>query len=219
MNPDESQPLNPNAPLADASHPRASRRFRWSTIPAALVLSQRRTELADLLRVHVLTSQRFPHEYLDEGLGAIGLFLHDPPKNAGYRSTPSNSITFASIGVDGIHFGSVTDGDVIDPMAPVVITIPMAFEAPNFIVGQTLYDFLCLGCRHGYANLGNVHLSFDSTIEYYQNPPDDFYDQRSPDILQSLSDELSLASWRDVRGHFLDLQSRFMPILRPPANL
>ena len=36
MNPYESQPLNPNAPLADASHPRASRRLRWSTIPAAL---------------------------------------------------------------------------------------------------------------------------------------------------------------------------------------
>lgn len=177
-------------------------------------LSQRRVELADLCRVHVLTVQRFPHEYLDEGLGAIGLFLHAPPKNAGYRSTPANSITFAGIGVDGIHFGSVTDGDVIDPMSPVVMTIPMAFEASNYIVGQTLYDFLCLGCRHGYSNLGNLHLNFEATIEYYQNPPVDFYDERSPDILQTMVDELALVSWQDVRGHFLDLKSRLMPMLK-----
>ncbi|MFO0882749.1 MAG: hypothetical protein U0894_00935 [Pirellulales bacterium] len=183
-----------------------------------MVQSQRKIELTDLRRVHILTSQRFPHEYLDEGLGAIGLFLHDPPKNAGYRLTPANSVTFASIGVDGIHFGSITDGDVIDPMSPVVITIPMAFEAPNYIVGQSLYDFLCLGCRHGYSNLGNLHLNFEATIDYYQNPPNDFYDERSSDILQCMTDELSLASWPDVRGHFDDLQSRLMPMLRMPAN-
>lgn len=183
-----------------------------------MVLSQRRIELTELLRVHCLASQRFPHEYLDEGLGAIGLFLNDPPKNAGYPSTPSNSITFASIGVDGIHFGSVTDSEVVDPMAPVVITIPMALDTPNYIVGQTLYDFLCLGCRHGFANLGNLHLAFDSTIEHYQSPPDAFYDERSPGILQLLTEELALAPWSDVRGHFANLQSDFMPMLRLPSN-
>ena len=183
-----------------------------------MAVSNRRIDPTDLRRVHVLTAQRFPHEYLDEGLGAIGLFLHDPPKNAGYRSTPANSITFASTGFDGIHFGSLTDGDLIDPMSPVVITIPMAFEAPNYIVGQTLYDFLCLGCRHGYSNLGNLHLNFEATIEHYQSPPDDFYDERSRDILQTMTDELSLPSWPDVPGRFLDLQSRIIPMLRMPAN-
>jgi hypothetical protein len=179
---------------------------------------QRRIELADIRRVHELTVQRFPHEYLDEGLGAIGLFLHDRPKNAGYRSTPVNSITFASIGVDGIHFGSITDADVVDPVAPVVLTIPMAFENPNYIVGNTLYEFLCLGCRHGYSNLGNLHLNFDDTIDHYQNPPEEFYDERAVDILQTLSDELSLVPWPNVRGHFLALQSRFIPMLRMPAT-
>jgi len=179
-----------------------------------VVLSQRRTELDDLRRVHELTIQRFPHEYLDEGLGAIGLFLHNPPKNAGYRSTPANSITFASIGVDGIHFGALTDGDEFDPMSPVVLTIPMAFEAPNYIVGHILYDFLCLGCRHGYSNLGNLHLNFEATIEHYRNPPNDFFDERSPDILQTMTDELKLGPWSDVRRHFDELQSQFMPLLR-----
>jgi hypothetical protein len=181
-------------------------------------LPKRRVELAELRRVHDFTSRRFPHEYLDEGLGAIGLFLQDPPKNAGYRAPPANSITFASIGVDGIHFGSVTDNDLIDPMSPVVITIPMAFEVPNYIVGQTLYDFLCLGCRHGFSNLRNLHLNFEATFEHYRNPPNDFFDERSPNILQAMADELSLKQWLDVPGHFSELQSRFMPMLRMPAN-
>jgi hypothetical protein len=169
--------------------------------------------IEDLRRLHELTAERFPHEYLDVGFGAIGLFLHDPPKNAGYRSTPLNSVTFASIGVDGIHFGSITDGAVVDPATPVVLTIPMAFEAPNYIVGSSLYDFLCFGCRHGYSNLGNLHLHFDETIDYYQNVPEDFFDERSPGILKTMRDELSLTPWGDVRGHFLDLQSRFMSTL------
>lgn len=177
-------------------------------------LSRHRTELDDLRRVHELTVQRFPHEYLDEGLGAIGLFLYNPPKNAGYRSTPTNSITFASIGVDGIHFGALTDGNEFDPLSPVVLTVPMAFDAPNMIVGRTLYDFLCLGCRHGYSNLGNLHLKFEATIEHYCNPPDSFFDERSPNILQTLTDELKLRPWSDVRRHFDELQPQFMPLLR-----
>lgn len=180
--------------------------------------SQRRIELADIRRVHELVMQSFPHEYLDEGLGAVGLILYDPPRNAGYRSTPVNSITFASIGVDGIHFGSVTDADVVDPMAPVVITIPMAIENPNYIVGSTLHDFLCLGCRQGYSNLGNLHLCLEDTFDHFQNPPGKFFDERSPDILQALSDEFSLVPWSDVRGHFRSLQSRFMSMLRVTAD-
>jgi hypothetical protein len=167
-----------------------------------------------LRRVHELAARQFPHEYLDTGLGAIGLFLHDPPKNAGYRSTPVNSVTFASIGVDGIHFSSITDESLVDPMAPVVLTIPMAFDVPNYVVGETLYDFLCFGCRHGFANLGNLHLNLDGTIEHYQEPPEEFYDERSPGILQLMTSELSLEPWIDVGSHFVALQSRFISRLQ-----
>ena len=168
----------------------------------------------DLQRIHRLAGEQFPHEYLATGPGAIGLFFHNPPKNAEYRSTPLNTITFASIGVDGIHFGSITDGGNVDPNCPVVVTIPMAFDNPNFIVGESLYDFLCLGCRHGYFNVGNLHLDLEATLDHYTKPPDDFYDDRASGILRLLSDQLSLRPWRDVRGHFYDLQSRFLVTLR-----
>lgn len=178
----------------------------------------RKIELNDVRRVHELTVQRYPHEYLDEGLGAVGLFLYDPPKNASYRTTPLNSITFAGIGVDGIHFGSVSETSSVDPMAPVVLTVPMSLDIPNFIVGESLFDFLSLGCRHGYSNLGNLHLNRDEVFEYYQNPPGTFFDERAQAILQTLSDELSLVPWVDIRGHFQTLQTKYMPMLQLPVN-
>ena len=174
----------------------------------------RSIDVSDLRRVHERTTHLFPHEYLDKGLGAIGLFLHNPPRNARYQASPLNSVTFASLGVDGIHLGSVTDAHAVDPMAPVVLTIPMSFDVPNFIVGESLYDFLCLGCRHGYSNLANLHRQTEVTLNAYQNVPESFFDERAADILQTLSDELLLVPWPDVRGHFEDLQSRHLSMLR-----
>jgi len=155
-----------------------------------------------------------PNNYLDVGLNPIGLFFHDPPKNAGYPQTPVNSITFASIGVDGTHFGSITDGDIVDPDAPVVLTIPMAFDDPNHIVGENLHDFLCLGCRNGYAELGNLHLDKAATLDRYANDPEGFYDDRSPNILALLKNELELTPWANVPRHFSDLQSRYKQKIR-----
>jgi hypothetical protein len=46
----------------------------------------------DLQRIHLRAADQFPHEYLDVGLGSIGLFLHNPPKNAGYRQAWANGV-------------------------------------------------------------------------------------------------------------------------------
>jgi hypothetical protein len=177
-------------------------------------MSQPNPTIGDLKRIHELAREQFPHEYLDEGLGVIGLFLHDPPRKAGYDQTPKNSVTFASIGVDGIHFGSITERDKVESRMPIVLTIPMAFDEPNYIVGESLYDFLCLGCVHGYFNLGNLHLNLDATLDYYTLPTGDFGDERAPRILRLLTDQLSLRPWQAVRAHFHDLQSRFLASLR-----
>ncbi len=182
-------------------------------------MSQHEVTFDDLQRVDALATEQFPHEYLDTGLCAIGLFLHDPPKNAGYQhKTPSNSVTFASIGVDGIHFGSVTDGPNVDPKCPVVVTVPMEFDDPNYIVGESLHDFLCLGCRHGYASLANLHLNLDESLDYFTVAPDDWFDDRAPGILDLLANELALNPWCDVHAHFHELQSRFMPSLQVVAS-
>jgi hypothetical protein len=168
----------------------------------------------DLWRVHDVIAERFPHEYLDLGLGAIGLFLHRNPANAGYPSTPKSSVTFASLGVDGIHISSLTSGADVDPNAPVVLTTPMEFDAPNRIVGRTLHDFLCLGCRHGYTYLANLAVHPDATVGYFSKPPTEFLDDRAPAILEVVSETWALSPWTDVPGHFTELDNDFGPLIR-----
>jgi hypothetical protein len=90
----------------------------------------------------------------------------------------------------------------------------MAFDDPNYIVGENLFDFLCLGCRNGYAELGYLHLDQTETLERYANAPNDFFDDRSPGILALLENEFALSPWADVPKRFADLQSRFKQTLR-----
>lgn len=163
----------------------------------------------DLRRVHDLIAERFPHDYLDDGLGAVGLFLHRTPVNAGYPSTPKNSVTFASLGVDGIHIGSLTPGAVVDPNAPIVLTTPMEFDAPNRIVGRTLHDFLCLGCHHGYTYLANLAIHPEATADSFSQPPTEFFDDRAPAILQVMRSAWSLSPWADVSRRLAELEAEF----------
>jgi hypothetical protein len=82
----------------------------------------------------------------------IGLILLTPPRNYGYWCTPTNSLTFATTGGDGVHYGLLaTNGEFTD-FSPVVMTVPMC-DAPNTIVGANLREFLALGCRFGYFAL------------------------------------------------------------------
>lgn len=173
--------------------------------------------IAALRRVHIEAMTRFPHEYLDSGLGAVGLFLHETPKNAGYSQTPTNSVTFASLGVDGIHLGSVTNGTVVDPTAPVVVTVPMELETPNFIVGESLYDFLCFGLYAGYGGLANLHIDIDGTLGRIAMPSLDEFDERVPKILDLLANEFALQPWGNAAARFADLQRRFMQSLQLPS--
>lgn len=92
------------------------------------------------------------HEYLRrpgaaDVLEAIGLSPVFPPERLEYRTTPRNSLTFASTGGDGVHFGVLVDSPDV---APIVMTVPMMFDRPNVIVGGSFHEFLRLGARCDY---------------------------------------------------------------------
>jgi hypothetical protein len=142
----------------------------------------------------------FPHDFLDEGLGAVGLFIDSLPKNAGYKQTPINSITFAGTGGDGVHFGFLGASETVKANCPVVVTIPMANHQWNFIVGESLHDFLCLGCKVGFSQLGRLDLDYDLVVEHYSlDALADSQDlERRTRILELLSQEFSLEPWTDV---------------------
>ena len=87
----------------------------------------------------------------------------------------------------------------------------MELETPNWILGESLYEFLCLGCEHGFAELGKLAHDVDGTLLRYGQPVSDWFDERGPDILKLMADELSLKPWRNLRRRFDDLQLRFAP--------
>jgi hypothetical protein len=65
-------------------------------------------------------------------------------ENFRYFNTPSDVVTFGNIGLDGIHYGFLTDyGSVIDlEVAPIVCVSPMDFERPTRVVAKNLCEFL-----------------------------------------------------------------------------
>ncbi|WP_159886079.1 hypothetical protein [Paenibacillus puerhi] len=87
---------------------------------------------------------------LDRELTAEGKSMMDGLKfnltGEGYRyfSTPCDVVVFGSIGVDGIHYGFLTDfGSVSDlEQAPIVCVSPMDFDQPTQLIAANLRDFL-----------------------------------------------------------------------------
>ena len=71
--------------------------------------------------------------------------LWPPRENSGYQSTPTNAVTFASMGVDGVHYAILKrDGQVRDD-SPVVYVSPMDSDDLT-ILAESLLSFLAVGC-------------------------------------------------------------------------
>ena len=83
----------------------------------------------------------------------IGLRLLRPLETWDYEVTPLNCSTFATTGGDGVHFSFLHLNGKVTEESPVVMTLPMAFDEPNRIVGADLHEFLSLGCVVGYDAL------------------------------------------------------------------
>ncbi len=115
-----------------------------------------------------------------------GLALHDRLERWTYSSTPLNSVTFASTGGDGVHFGLLGTAQTTTRDGPVIMTVPMASRA-NHVVAGSVSEFLALGSVHGWFMLEQLAYQPRDVFELYANadPPSE-----AP-ILQ-LFDSLSL---------------------------
>ena len=83
-----------------------------------------------------------------------------------YSNTPIDVITFGNIGVDGIHYGFLTDfGTVKDlEVAPIVCVSPMNSDRPTRIVARNLREFLAVnlnddGLFYNYFKNEEVYLA------------------------------------------------------------
>ena len=140
-------------------------------------------------------------ESAEEVFLPIGLRLVAPgsERASGYESTPAQAETFADTGSDGVHFSAV----LVAASTVIVMTVPMYFERANHVVGTSLHDFLCLGCRTGYFALEQLAYDPFWTVEWLQaGEPDDPEDQW---LLDFLCTRLQLQPWTNVGGRLAQL--------------
>ena len=143
----------------------------------------------------------------------IGLILQIPPKRWDYFCTPLNSLTFASTGGDGVHFGCM----LIDGGASglIVMTVPMADEK-NFVVGESLFEFLCLGIRRGYFYLEQLAYDRETAITMLNGEMDEEMTSDEIYLLDALRMELGLRPWPGVEGRLHELEQRYAPAIQVP---
>lgn len=138
----------------------------------------------------------------------VGLVLHRTVERAPYRSTPRNSLTFASTGADGVHFGFLLLEDVDLEDSPIVMTVPVSFKRPNVIVGRDLVDFLALGCRRAFFELEGLAYGWRSdAIARYESVEPARAHHAAP--LDALSKEFALRPWKHVEAKLARLELAF----------
>ena len=144
----------------------------------------------------------------DEAAESVGLLLEPVPERWSYEATPRNSLTFASTGGDGVHYGVLTDAG---RPGPVVMTVPMNVDRPNLVVGADLRDFLSLGCHFGYFALEQLVYDFEKTVRDIEAASTGPQDHEEAAVLAALRERLSLQVPADVHAHLDELQTRFGP--------
>jgi hypothetical protein len=123
--------------------------------------------LEHLRRLDKEADRRFPGGCF-AGFGNLGLILDRRLEQSRYSCTPINVRTFANTGGEGVHFSFIVRDGLVRENSPVVVTIPTL--GVNFIVGETLFDFLCLGVHRGFFALEQLAYKEQLTLEVFMNP-------------------------------------------------
>jgi hypothetical protein len=161
----------------------------------------------------------------DDVFFPLGLRLHGPDGDRwDYHATPVNSTTCASTGGDGVHFGLLHATTAASPTAPVVMTVPMQFDAPNHVVGASLREFLALGCRTGYVQLEQLASRWEQgRLEVVSRLETGHWDAgwggwdgleaaiAPVELLAALTQGFDLAPWANVEQRLAELQARYLP--------
>jgi len=160
------------------------------------------------------------------GVWAAGLRLDKKLGQTRYTGdTPLNCRSFADTGGDGVHFGFLVDEGKIRESSPVVMTVPCA--AANIVVGENLFDFLCLGISRGYSALEQLAYLKMETLEAYTNPKwrptERWHDsvglnpgKHEHRVLALLESEFGLKPWRS-KHRLATLQKRYAGALEMPG--
>lgn len=185
--------------------------------------------LDELRNVAAEVKLRFKSPWGNANLIDIGLRVGDELSYSCYGwCSPLNCGTFASTGCDGTHFSLLMDDGEIGADSPIVMTTP-ANMGRSVIVGENLFDFLCLGSRTGYLldSLAGSYYerSLNGLIDpnwYPGKPASEWIAKQTDDypdnMLRFLVDRLDLHPWTDA-GRFDELQEKYAALLRLPPDV
>jgi hypothetical protein len=140
----------------------------------------------------------------------LGLALQRPLKRWDYFCTPHNSLTLASTGGDGVHFGLLQIGETPSGRQPIVMTVPMNL-VHNFILAESLDEFLGLGYHHGWFALDQVAYQPSRVEERFGEEEDP---ERWPEDAGVLARLRRLAGFTPVRlsmTRIAELQAKYGP--------
>lgn len=183
--------------------------------------------LERLRQVNADAARRFPRRH-DAGLGSLGLILDRELDQSRYSfCTPLNCQTFAHTGGEGVHFSFLLQDGMVRENCAVVLTIPAMF-GQNFVVGENLFDFLCLGVHRGFFALEQLAYYPELTLEVFTNPnwqPTESWHgsvgfvpgEENRRLLVFMASELELRPWPDA-ARFALLQERYGGLLELPAE-
>jgi hypothetical protein len=163
-----------------------------------------------------IAAAKFPNDSFDQGFGQLGLILMNANRNS-YYCTPKNVVTFATTGVDGVHFSFLELKGKVNEQSPVVVTNPS--DGTNFIVGENLKDFLDIGSFRGYSALGmpskdvlEVYLGAERKAQTREDRALGFVPADNK-VLSFLRDQFGLEAWTDPKERFDALQKKYLPLL------
>lgn len=151
-------------------------------------------------------------------LDDVGLLLRD--QACPYDLTPRNVIEWASTGGDGNHYSLLRLGDRAPDDFPVVLTVPMALHEDksryNHIVGESLREFLNLGCYYGYFAIDGLafeagHPELIRDLGQSQPLEDDWPEKL--ELLAEMRARFDLKPWPDVAGRLRQLKKQYFHLL------
>ncbi|QDU42110.1 hypothetical protein Mal52_05650 [Symmachiella dynata] len=140
-----------------------------------------------------------------------------------YWCCPLNAIPFANTSMDGAHFSLLdTETDV----QPVILVAPDAFENPYVVVGESFYEFLCLGCVHGFACVAAMAHRPSEMVKYLEGDPDrDSANETARErvkqaqwLLEKLRERFQLHPWQNVGQRLFELQEEFLDAIEIPPE-
>lgn len=104
-----------------------------------------------------------------------GLILEIPPIEKHYWCTPTNVVTFASTGGDGVHYSYIKDFDSSNGTLPIVMTLPCADEN-NVVIAESFEEFFDLGYYVGWFSLEQLVYQEERAIDYFEKPDEELRD-------------------------------------------